>query len=98
MQEHLIIQRLIKMGVAEVKFRLNNHSLPPSWESVAIKWLAQDAEWERLANEALISEQTRVALSAKRAAWIAAITAIIMVIIDITVRVISYLPYIYPVR
>ena len=39
MDEHIIIKRLTEMGVAEVKIRLTNHSLPPSWESVAIKWL-----------------------------------------------------------
>ena len=62
-----------------------------SWESVAIKWLTQDAERERLSNDALMSEQARVALSANRAAWIAAITAIIMVVIDMVSRIIAYL-------
>ena len=91
MDEHIIIKRLTEMGVAEVKIRLTNHSLPPSWESVAIKWLNQDAERERLSNDALMSEQARVALSANRVAWIAAITAIIMVVIDMVSRIIAYL-------
>lgn len=46
---------------------------------------------ERLSNDALMSEQARVALSANRAAWIAAITAIIMVVIDMVSRIIAYL-------
>ena len=53
--------------------------------------MAYDAERERLSNDALMSEQARVALSANRAAWIAAITAIIMVVIDMVSRIIAYL-------
>ena len=49
------------------------------------------AERERLSNDALMSEQARVTLSANRAAWIAAITAIIMVVIDMVSRIIAYL-------
>ena len=80
-------RNVLPEGLGKFAWQESNDKL----ESVAIKWLNQDAERERLSNDALMSEQARVALSANRAAWIAAITAIIMVVIDMVSRIIAYL-------
>jgi hypothetical protein len=78
-------QRFQKMGIDRVRLLIITSGLPQQMMTDAIAWLAQRDEEERLRNDSAMELQMRVALSAKNAAWIAAITAIIAAIITIVV-------------
>lgn len=78
-------QRFQKMGIDRVRLLVATSALPQQIMKDAIAWLAQRNEEERLRNDSAMDLQMRVALSAKNAAWIAAITAIIAAIITIVV-------------
>jgi hypothetical protein len=71
------------MGVDKVRLLISTSGLPPETMLDAVNWLAQRDKEERLSNSALMASQARVALSAKNAAWIAAIIAMISAIVAI---------------
>jgi hypothetical protein len=62
----------------------------------AATWLAQRDAEERLRNEASQIEQNQIALSAKKAAWIAAIAAIVAAAVAIIAAFIAGLAWLWP--
>lgn len=78
MPDEELTRQFTKHGVANVRALLGEWTGPVKTEALA--WLARQDEADRLRNDASQASQMRVALSAKRAAWIAAIAAIIAAI------------------
>jgi hypothetical protein len=73
-----LIRQFAEQGAPIVRARLLEWSGHTKVEAIA--WLARQDNEERLRNEDSQSSQMRIALSARRAAWIAAIAAIIAAI------------------
>lgn len=67
-------------GLESTRLMVAQHRYSHDVELQAIKWLAEKTKEVHLRDEASQSLQIRTALSAKRAAWIAAIAAIIAAI------------------
>jgi len=87
MDSHPLWARFEKQGVANVRARLLEFI--GEEKVAAIAWLAHKDEEERLWSDSSQALQMRIALSAKRAAWIAAIAAIVAAIAAIITIVVE---------
>lgn len=83
-----IVRQFEEMGPDTLRVRLGQYTGEVFRQ--AIEWLAQKDLEERSRNEATQAEQMRVALSANRAAWIAAFAAIIAAIAAIVTIVVEF--------
>jgi hypothetical protein len=84
MSEHESNEKMFeRMGVDKVRLLVSTSGLPTQTITHGVNWLAQRDKEERSRNEASQSLQMRTALSAKKAAWIAAIAAIIAAILAV---------------
>jgi len=90
------ITRLESLGESQVKLMLLTSGWAPSLQPVVFKWLSEKEQEERRRNEASQIEQNQIALSAKKAAWIAAIAAIVAAIVAIIGAVIACLAWLWP--
>ena len=84
------------LGPTQVRTMLLNGTIAPTYWPAANRWLAQRDEEERLLKEASQASQMRTALSANRAAWIAAIAAISAAVAAIIGAIITYLAWFFP--
>ncbi len=96
MAEDETIQQFETLGLPTVRLMLASSRWNHENEMKAIKWVAQKEEEELSRNDLSSEAQIRVALSAKRAAWVAAIAAIIAAIVAIAGAIITYLAWLYP--
>ena len=94
--EEMLLARLEKLGVAQVRLLHQTGGWATSAHQTVITWLAEKDQEERRRNEASQSEQSQTARSAKNAAWIAAIAAIVAAVVAIIAAVISYLAWVRP--
>ena len=78
MPDKALVAQFEEQGTLTVRARLGEWTGHVRAEAIA--WLAYKEEEGRLRNEASQALQMRVALSAKNAAWVAAIAAIIAAI------------------
>lgn len=85
-----------KLGIDKVRLMVRNGNTPAKWGPDALNWVADYDRRERERIEASNSSQARTALSANRAAWIAAIAATIAAALTIISIVISVLAWVYP--
>lgn len=82
------------MGADQVRLQIHGQLLPVDWATDAAEWLAGEDRLSRELSAASQASQILTALSAKRAAWIAAaaaITAAILTIIGIIISVLAWL-------
>jgi Trk-type K+ transport system membrane component len=91
-----VSEHLESLGESQVRLLLLTGGLPGMRRPAIIKWLTEKEREERRRNEASQIEQNQIALSAKKAAWIAAIAAIVAAIVAIIGAVISWLAWIWP--
>jgi hypothetical protein len=69
--------RLTELGEARVRLQVTTNGFGHPFHSSALQWLAELDEAARARSDASQVAQMRTALSASRAAWIAAIAAIV---------------------
>jgi len=76
-----LIAQLERHGEAQVRLLISSGGFPTQLNIMALKWLSEKDQESRHRNEVSQASQMRTALSAKKAAWIAAIAAIIAAIL-----------------
>jgi hypothetical protein len=87
--EEQIRKRLDELGSEQVRLLYENAGFSPSWHLPVTAWLAEQAENLRARSESNQQEQTRIARSAQRAAWIAAYGAIAAAAIGIITIIVT---------
>jgi hypothetical protein len=78
-----VIARLEELTEPQVRLLLSKDGLPPTWNLTIIEWLGEKDAERRQKNDAWQDEQRQIATSAKKAAWIAAIAAIVACVITL---------------
>jgi hypothetical protein len=95
-QKAQAIARLETLGESQVRLLLKTGGLPPSWNLTIIKWLTEKDQETQRRKEQSQNEQYQIALSSKRAAWIAAYAAIAATVIAIIGVVVTWLAWKWP--
>lgn len=82
-------EKFRRMGPGRVRLMLDSDSFSITAKQEAIHWLAHLAEEDRLRSDVSQASQIRIALSARNAAWVAAIAAIIAAVAAIITIVVE---------
>jgi CHASE3 domain sensor protein len=89
-------ERLLEMGEAKVRLIVTSGGFGSPLQASAVEWLAELDEAERSRHEALQFQQTGLAQSAAKAAWIAAYAAIGAVVVTVIGAIVTILAWVYP--
>jgi hypothetical protein len=72
-----IIAQLEQHGEAQVRLLISSGSFPTHLNTLAVKWLKQKDEEAQQRSEAYQNSQMHATLSARNAAWVAAVAALL---------------------
>ncbi|MGO8845119.1 MAG: hypothetical protein ACLQFI_07285 [Methylocella sp.] len=89
-------EHLEKLGAAKTRLLLATDTLQRHLVTPAAQWLAELDEIDRTRNKAFQVSQMRIALSAERAAWIAALAAMSAAAIATATGVLTILVWVFP--
>lgn len=95
-QKQQAIARLEELGVPQVRLMVSTGQLPPAWNLTIVEWLKGKDQENLRRTEQLQGEQYAIALSSKRAAWIAAYAAIAAAIIAVIGVVVTLIAWEWP--
>ena len=96
MERDKIIARLEELGDSQVRILFANGGLPPLWQPTIVNWLVEKDNEERRRNEAVQTEHIKAARSAKRAAWSAAIAAMLSAAVAIASLIVAWFALYWP--
>jgi hypothetical protein len=91
-----VFARLETFGEQQVRLMVSTGQLPPAWNLTIVEWLKEKDNENLLRKGRLQDEQYQIALSSKKAAWIAAYAAIAAAIIAVIGVIVTLIAWEWP--